>query len=100
MNSLFGEGEEFEVAVFPDPNWPATGRVRIEVLRNGVRECGNDSPLQEMNWSAPYRELAERLSVNEHQLSAMEKGLVRGRTLRFNLHCYRGDLVSAGFLSC
>jgi hypothetical protein len=100
MSSLFGEGEEFEVAVFADSNWSATKSVRIEVLRNGVRECGDDFPLQEMNWSVAYRELAEQLRVNEHQLSALEKRLASGRTLRFNLRCSRGDLVSAGFLRC
>jgi hypothetical protein len=98
MTSLFGEGEEFEVAVFADSNWSATKRVRIEVLRNRIPECGDDVPIVEMNWSVVYRELAERLRVNEHQLSAMEKGLASGRTLRFNLHCRRSDLVSAGFL--
>ena len=55
-----------------------TREVLIEVTWNDVLQGKTVGALPRMTWEAAFRGVAERLYVNEHQLSARSKGLDQG----------------------
>lgn len=98
MLSLLAEQQHFLVLVHPATDWMIMRDVLIEVTCDGVLQGNTGDTLPRMSWDAAYQAFAERLDLNEHQLSAMSKGFDRGRALRFELNCRLADLAEAGFL--